>query len=278
MQCAETPAVNSVGRKVAELFRQNRARRRREGGLDEAGVRRGCGRQGQLETRLRRQADFLADCVVRVHSQRCGLCGIATLDTQRQNDAVFVAKGLAAVGFGDSFGGGKDGLYLGDVVRAGEVEGRRHAGVARVAPVGDCPGREPYLEARQTLARRDEARLRFRAARPIGREFVGGASGSRQRAKCDDGSWDNPHAHALTLVRSGPVGVIVLHYAPGWNSTNIEKSSRWARPPEASMKRADPPPSTSLEGQFLIAMPSLRGGPFARSVVYLCAHRDDGAR
>ena len=43
------------------------------------------------------------------------------------------------------------------------------------------------------------------------------------------------------------------------------------------MLRADPPPSTSLEGQFLIAMPSLRGGPFARSVIYLCAHRDDGA-
>jgi len=32
-----------------------------------------------------------------------------------------------------------------------------------------------------------------------------------------------------------------------------------------------------LEGQFLIAMPALREGPFARSVVYLCAHRDDGA-
>jgi putative transcriptional regulator len=43
------------------------------------------------------------------------------------------------------------------------------------------------------------------------------------------------------------------------------------------MKRADPPPPTSLEGQFLIAMPSLREGPFARSVVYMCAHRDDGA-
>ena len=43
------------------------------------------------------------------------------------------------------------------------------------------------------------------------------------------------------------------------------------------MKRTDPPPPTSLEGQFLIAMPSLREGPFARSVVYLCAHRDDGA-
>ena len=43
------------------------------------------------------------------------------------------------------------------------------------------------------------------------------------------------------------------------------------------MKRADPPPPTSLEGQFLIAMPSLREGPFARSVVYMCAHREDGA-
>jgi putative transcriptional regulator len=43
------------------------------------------------------------------------------------------------------------------------------------------------------------------------------------------------------------------------------------------MRRADPPPPTSLEGQFLIAMPALREGPFARSVVYMCAHRDDGA-
>jgi putative transcriptional regulator len=31
------------------------------------------------------------------------------------------------------------------------------------------------------------------------------------------------------------------------------------------------------EGKFLIAMPSLREGPFARSVVYICAHREDGA-
>jgi putative transcriptional regulator len=33
----------------------------------------------------------------------------------------------------------------------------------------------------------------------------------------------------------------------------------------------------SLEGQILIAMPTLREGPFARAVVYLCAHREDGA-
>ena len=36
-------------------------------------------------------------------------------------------------------------------------------------------------------------------------------------------------------------------------------------------------PWQSYEGQFLIAMPSLRDGPFARSVVYMCAHREDGA-
>ncbi len=38
-----------------------------------------------------------------------------------------------------------------------------------------------------------------------------------------------------------------------------------------------PPPATSFEGQFLIAMPKLRDGPFARSVIYMCAHRADGA-
>ncbi len=40
---------------------------------------------------------------------------------------------------------------------------------------------------------------------------------------------------------------------------------------------AGPPSPHSYEGQFLIAMPSLRDGPFARSVVYMCAHRADGA-
>src|ERR1700685_835626 len=40
---------------------------------------------------------------------------------------------------------------------------------------------------------------------------------------------------------------------------------------------AGPTPSHSYEGRVLIAMPSLRDGPFARSVVYMCAHREDGA-
>lgn len=40
---------------------------------------------------------------------------------------------------------------------------------------------------------------------------------------------------------------------------------------------AAPPSPASLEGQMLIAMPTLRDGPFARAVVYLCAHREDGA-
>jgi putative transcriptional regulator len=46
---------------------------------------------------------------------------------------------------------------------------------------------------------------------------------------------------------------------------------------KTTMRKGDLPPPVSLEGQFLIAMPSLREGPFARSVVYMCAHRDDGA-
>ena len=32
-----------------------------------------------------------------------------------------------------------------------------------------------------------------------------------------------------------------------------------------------------LDGQFLIAMPSLDDGPFARTVVYVCAHSPEGA-
>jgi putative transcriptional regulator len=44
----------------------------------------------------------------------------------------------------------------------------------------------------------------------------------------------------------------------------------------ASDKPGDKPGSY-LDGQMLIAMPSLQDGPFARSLVYLCAHREDGA-
>jgi putative transcriptional regulator len=32
-----------------------------------------------------------------------------------------------------------------------------------------------------------------------------------------------------------------------------------------------------LDGQMLIAMPALHDGPFARSVIYICAHSTDGA-
>ena len=32
-----------------------------------------------------------------------------------------------------------------------------------------------------------------------------------------------------------------------------------------------------LEGQFLIAMPSISGEPFSRSIVYICAHSAEGA-
>ncbi len=43
------------------------------------------------------------------------------------------------------------------------------------------------------------------------------------------------------------------------------------------MARAASKSGSYLDGQMLIAMPSLQDGPFARSLVYLCAHREDGA-
>src|SRR5271154_781354 len=43
------------------------------------------------------------------------------------------------------------------------------------------------------------------------------------------------------------------------------------------MKGAQDKAGGYLDGQMLIAMPSLLDGPFARAVVYLCAHRDDWA-
>ena len=35
--------------------------------------------------------------------------------------------------------------------------------------------------------------------------------------------------------------------------------------------------SQSLEGQFLIAMPNMSDDRFSRTVIYMCAHTDDGA-
>lgn len=36
-------------------------------------------------------------------------------------------------------------------------------------------------------------------------------------------------------------------------------------------------PESTFSGQLLIAMPGMGGGSFSRSVVYLCAHSEDGA-
>lgn len=42
-------------------------------------------------------------------------------------------------------------------------------------------------------------------------------------------------------------------------------------------KRRGKAPAGSLEGQFLVAMPSMTDRRFARSVIYICAHSDEGA-
>lgn len=43
------------------------------------------------------------------------------------------------------------------------------------------------------------------------------------------------------------------------------------------LKKPVPDAPTYLDGQFLVAMPGLVEGAFARSVVYVCAHSEDGA-
>jgi putative transcriptional regulator len=47
--------------------------------------------------------------------------------------------------------------------------------------------------------------------------------------------------------------------------------------PSSSGDKAAPPSETSLAGQVLIAMPNLPDPEFAHSVVYLCAHTEEGA-
>lgn len=46
---------------------------------------------------------------------------------------------------------------------------------------------------------------------------------------------------------------------------------------KAPGKAGKPASRGYLDGQFLIAMPTLNDGPFARTVVYVCAHSSDGA-
>jgi putative transcriptional regulator len=42
-------------------------------------------------------------------------------------------------------------------------------------------------------------------------------------------------------------------------------------------KKGAPSPVDSLEGQLLVAMPSMSDRRFARSVIYICAHSEEGA-
>ena len=42
-------------------------------------------------------------------------------------------------------------------------------------------------------------------------------------------------------------------------------------------KKGGPDALSSLEGQLLVAMPSMSDRRFSRSVIYVCAHSDEGA-
>ena len=49
------------------------------------------------------------------------------------------------------------------------------------------------------------------------------------------------------------------------------------KPPTAQPRAGFPPEETTLTGQVLIAMPTMADSRFAQSVIYLCAHTDEGA-
>ncbi len=49
------------------------------------------------------------------------------------------------------------------------------------------------------------------------------------------------------------------------------------RKPAAPKQPAFPPEETTLTGQVLIAMPAMADTRFANSVIYMCAHTDEGA-
>ena len=55
----------------------------------------------------------------------------------------------------------------------------------------------------------------------------------------------------------------------------VDKSTRLA-PGARAQERRDPS-ETSLSGQVLIAMPNLTDSKFTRSVIFMCAHTDEGA-
>ena len=96
-----------------------------------------------------------------------------------ESDAALVAERLAAIGLLDALRRGKKGLDACDIVGRGKIQRRRDASVARIAPIGDRPGRKGDLEPGEVAVACNEPRLGFRAERPISQEQIRGV---RRRA------------------------------------------------------------------------------------------------
>ena len=91
---------------------------------------------GEFGAGLDGNAEFLADRVVDIGAERHWLVGIFGDNPQRQHDLVVIAQRIAAgavVKFRRSRPQHGDGL---DIFRFGEIETRRHAGIARRPPIG----------------------------------------------------------------------------------------------------------------------------------------------
>ncbi len=169
---AEAPGVLSSRRNLPKRLRRHDPRGGRERLLDERGLGRGAGGQGQRQLRLRRQAELLADGIIRMQIERDRFCRVRGFHAQRNDDAVVPAECDAAICLEDLRGRREDRFDARHIDRAGKVERRRNSCVARVSPVGDGVGSEPDLKAGEVRAGGDEPGLGFRGFRPIRREAL----------------------------------------------------------------------------------------------------------
>src|SRR5437764_10935312 len=101
--------------------------------------------------------------------------------------------------------------------------------------------------------------------------------GRKPSAQGDDGATttravaDNPKRAATSTATAGTPATAAADKSPGAKAA----ASEAAKPTGGKSKRRSSKRGY-LDGQMLIAMPSMGDERFARSVIYMCAHSSDG--
>ena len=140
----------AASRKLAEILRRNGARDGGERRVDRPRVRRGARRPAgsSVKRALAGRQTFSQTAKSAWSASVTGFAGVARVNPQGKDDAAVIAESLAAVGLLDSLRRRKQRLDRSRHCPSRKIEGRRQAGIAGIAPIGDRAGREPDLEAR----------------------------------------------------------------------------------------------------------------------------------